>query len=195
MVSANGAVVDHNVPSPESDGVPLRCVTMASDWSDGALLTFLTSNFFLLSAPASAAPGLGAFVGALALAKAVSAAASGISTSAILSCFGIESAEEVVEKRSLQVWTGDVDDLCRHGLFFRISAQEKTAATSYRQLRKQSRWSSTIERLTCRPSLSVHLPATARSRRQPHSGTHDRLFALFALFATRVFRLCLIRPR
>lgn len=49
-----------------------------------AALTFFTSNFFLLSAPASAAPDLDAFAGTLVLAGAVSAAASCISTSAIL---------------------------------------------------------------------------------------------------------------
>lgn len=56
MVTANGTVVYHDIPSPKSDSVPLLTVSY-TNWINREpenpigypLPTFLTSNFFLLS--------------------------------------------------------------------------------------------------------------------------------------------------
>jgi len=84
VIPADGAVVDHDIPSPQCHCIPLQCVSMPLGASDVEFSTFLTSNFFLLSALASAAPDLDALDTALDLADAAAAAASCISTSAIL---------------------------------------------------------------------------------------------------------------
>ena len=50
MVAADGAVVDDNIPGPESHGVPLPGISDAIQVdSQGCCRTFLTSNFFLPS--------------------------------------------------------------------------------------------------------------------------------------------------
>ena len=79
VVAADGAVVDHDVPRPERDGVPLQNVSMVSrNLATSCKCTFLTSNLFLPSAsPLGPTLLLFAFGGA-------TAAASVISTSAIL---------------------------------------------------------------------------------------------------------------
>lgn len=47
VVSANGTVVDDDVPGPEGDGVPLDDRSAhGHDGSQGCCNTFLTSNFF-----------------------------------------------------------------------------------------------------------------------------------------------------
>jgi hypothetical protein len=59
VVAADGAVVDHNVPSPESYSVPLRSVSYARTLAR-ACPTFFTSKRFL--SPSDAAPALATFV-------------------------------------------------------------------------------------------------------------------------------------
>lgn len=84
VVSADGAVVHHNVPSPERHGVPLKVLgsalqpCFASYWS---LLTFLTSKRFLPSFPSPPAPFF-------LVTGAAAAGASVISTSAMVDVVG-----------------------------------------------------------------------------------------------------------
>lgn len=76
VVAANSAVVDNNVPGPESDGVPLRSVNTQPILPEPQVppLTFLTSKRFL--SPLSVlAPALATFV--------LGAGASAMSTSAM----------------------------------------------------------------------------------------------------------------
>jgi hypothetical protein len=61
VVSADGAVVDDNVPGPESYGVPLRHVNFAPCTLPAVSApTFLTSKRFL--SPSALAPALATFV-------------------------------------------------------------------------------------------------------------------------------------
>ncbi len=83
VVSADGAVVDHYVPRPECDGVPLEHRQRAAERPSPECrpFTFLTSNrFFPSFSPSAAAPFFvvaGAEVGA-----------SVISTSAMVAAIG-----------------------------------------------------------------------------------------------------------
>lgn len=65
MITANRAVVDYNVPCPQSDGVPLeRFSSTRFRQSDSTQSrTFLTSNRFLASPAMSFAPDFAVFVG------------------------------------------------------------------------------------------------------------------------------------
>jgi hypothetical protein len=83
VISADGAVVNHDIPSPESHRIPL--LTSISSQSMGKLeeSTFLTSNLFLSSAVLPDSPGLDGLTDDLE-AGAAEESASCISTSAIL---------------------------------------------------------------------------------------------------------------
>lgn len=54
MVSANGTVVDDNVPGPQSYSVPLDSIRILPLFGPEGGITFLTSNLFLPSGPVSA---------------------------------------------------------------------------------------------------------------------------------------------
>lgn len=54
VVSANGTVVDDNVPGPQSYSVPLDSIRLLSLFVLEGGTTFLTSNLFLPSGPVSA---------------------------------------------------------------------------------------------------------------------------------------------
>lgn len=54
MVSAYGAVVDNNVPGPQSNSVPLDTISYLPLFNPEGGITFLTSNLFFPSMPVSA---------------------------------------------------------------------------------------------------------------------------------------------
>ena len=54
MVSANGTVIDNNIPSPQGYSVPLNTISHVLLFLSYSGTTFLTSNLFLPSEPVSA---------------------------------------------------------------------------------------------------------------------------------------------
>lgn len=111
MVSADRAVIHHDVPRPQSYCVPLNCqsatlspVTMRSNMIER---TFFTSNLFLASELLSAAgPDLEDLTSSLALSLAwADGPKSGMSTSSMV------SKKRVVDKRRAWVESGKVINL------------------------------------------------------------------------------------
>lgn len=84
MVSANGAVVDDNVPGPQSYSVPLDSIRFPPLFGTQSYITFLTSNLFLPSAPVSA-PDFADLAKVFDFAG-TEGPASGMSTSAMVTC-------------------------------------------------------------------------------------------------------------
>lgn len=97
MISANSAVVDDNIPGPQSDRIPLAQISAFMRRLETGALTFLTSKRFLPSAPPSPAFALLAtFLDAVAEPEVTGASV--ISTSAMLCAydrtFGVRVADE-----------------------------------------------------------------------------------------------------
>ena len=84
MVSADGTVVDDDVPSPQSYSVPLTMVSYVPLFGPEGEITFLTSNLFLPSEPAST-PDFADLTAPFGFAGA-EGPASGMSTSAMATC-------------------------------------------------------------------------------------------------------------
>lgn len=76
MIPANGTVVDHNVPCPERDSIPLENCQEKPSSQASVVYTFLTSNRFF---PSFASPSAPFFLGTTA-----EVGASVISTSAMV---------------------------------------------------------------------------------------------------------------
>lgn len=86
VISADSTVIDHDIPSPQSYGVPLENVRHVKiGFLSKKYSTFFTSNLFLPSVLASAPPAFADFTVALPF-EGPGGPASGISTSAILGC-------------------------------------------------------------------------------------------------------------
>lgn len=90
VVSADGAIVDNNIPGPQSNGIPLD-VFRFNGLAKICLskLTFLTSNLFFSSEPDSATAPLDDLALDL-LGTTGPDGASVISTSAMLECSGLK---------------------------------------------------------------------------------------------------------
>ena len=88
MVSADGTIIHNDVPSPQCYGIPLSEISKGSRQSLtlSPSHTFLTSNLFLPSKPASAPPDLADLTLCLGF-DDTEASASGISMSAMLNDF------------------------------------------------------------------------------------------------------------
>lgn len=88
VVSANGTVVDDNVPGPQSYSVPLDSIRFLPLLGPDGGITFLTSNLFLPSGPVSA-PDFADLTTLLDFAG-TEGPASGMSTSAMATfeCYG-----------------------------------------------------------------------------------------------------------
>ena len=86
MISAYSAVIDHNIPCPQSYGVPLTTKSQRMRVKEFGQRrnTFFTSNLFLPSATDSVAPALETFIDDFGVLTGAEGPASGISTSAMM---------------------------------------------------------------------------------------------------------------
>lgn len=83
MISADGTVINNNIPRPESHRVPLKLVSSVPS-HEVRSHTFFTSNLFLPSAPASAEPPAFEVLATALPLLGATVPTSGISTSAML---------------------------------------------------------------------------------------------------------------